>query len=74
MAGVAGGVVDFTHHYLFGDGEEPLSSATLRFRTEDELRGSLRAAGFAVERVHGGWDGEPVGRGDGEFVVVARRR
>ncbi|WP_327029530.1 class I SAM-dependent methyltransferase [Micromonospora sp. NBC_01740] len=71
---VAGGRVDFTHHYLFGDGEELLSSATLRFRTEEELRGSLRTAGFAVDRIHGGWGGEPVGRGDGEFLVLARRQ
>ncbi|SCL63957.1 Methyltransferase domain-containing protein [Micromonospora peucetia] len=70
---VLDGRVDFTHHYLFPDGEELLSSATLRFRTEEELRGSLRAAGFAVERIHGGWGGEPTGRGDGEFLVLARR-
>ncbi|PZF93599.1 class I SAM-dependent methyltransferase [Micromonospora deserti] len=68
-----GHTVSFTHHYLFGDGEELLSSATLRFRTEGELRGSLRAAGFTVEHVHGGWRREPVGRGDGELLVVARR-
>ncbi|MFG3418392.1 class I SAM-dependent methyltransferase [Micromonospora sp. NPDC049460] len=73
VTAVDGGTVAFTHHYLFGDGEELLSSATLRFRTEDELRGSLRAAGLAVERIHGGWGGEPVGRGDGEFLVLARR-
>ncbi|MCL7460048.1 methyltransferase domain-containing protein [Micromonospora echinofusca] len=70
----AGGRVDLTHHYRFGDGEELLSSATLRFRTEEELRGSLRAAGFAVQRIDGGWGGEPVGRGDGEFLVLARRQ
>ncbi|WP_229400689.1 class I SAM-dependent methyltransferase [Micromonospora okii] len=64
--------VSFTHHYLFPGGEERLSSATLRFRSEGELRGSLRAAGFAVERVHGGWCGQAVGEGDGELVVVAR--
>ncbi|MFG3705256.1 class I SAM-dependent methyltransferase [Micromonospora sp. NPDC047670] len=73
VTAVAGGVVGYTHHYLFADGEELLSSATLRFRTEEELRVSLRAAGFTVERVSGGWGGEPVGRGDGEFLVVARR-
>ncbi|MEH0972388.1 class I SAM-dependent methyltransferase [Micromonospora sp. CPCC 205546] len=71
---VAGGRVDFTHHYLFPDGDELLSSATLRFRTEQELRDSLRAAGFVVERMLGGWGGEPVGRGDGEFLVLARRQ
>ncbi|MFC4017220.1 class I SAM-dependent methyltransferase [Micromonospora sp. GCM10011542] len=71
VTGVGDGTVDFTHHYLFGDGEELLSSATLRFRTEAQLRDSLAAAGFAVDRIHGGWRREPVGQGDGEFVIVA---
>ncbi|MEO3781066.1 methyltransferase domain-containing protein [Micromonospora sp. B11E3] len=70
---VRDGVVDFTHHYVLPDGAERLSSATLRFRNEAELRDSLRAAGFTVERVHGGWHGQAVGEGDGELVVVARR-
>ncbi|MFC7307780.1 class I SAM-dependent methyltransferase [Streptomyces monticola] len=65
--------VGFTLHHLFPDGTELLSEATLRFRTEHELRTSLRAAGFAVERIHGGWAREPVGAGDGEFLVLARR-
>ncbi|MGC4744325.1 class I SAM-dependent methyltransferase [Micromonospora sp. DT201] len=72
VTGVRDGVVDFTHHYHFADGGELLSSATLRFRTEDELRDSLTRAGFTVDRIHGGWHGEPVGQGDGEFVVIAR--
>ncbi|MGC4794978.1 class I SAM-dependent methyltransferase [Micromonospora saelicesensis] len=72
VTGVRDGVVDFTHHYHFDDGEELLSSASLRFRTEAELRTSLTRAGFIVDRVHGGWHGEPVGHGDGEFVVLAR--
>ncbi|PYC71578.1 hypothetical protein C7C45_11125 [Micromonospora arborensis] len=54
------------------DGGELRSSATLRFRTEAELCDSLTTAGFTVDRIHGGWHGEPVGRGDGEFVVIAR--
>jgi hypothetical protein len=72
VTGVRDGVVDFTHHYHFDDGEELLSSASLRFRTEAELRTSLTRSGFIVDRVHGGWHGEPVGHGDGEFVVLAR--
>ena len=51
----------------------PADELTLRFRTEDELRTSLAAAGFVVEHVFGGWDREPVGAGDGEFLVIARR-
>nr|AUN87426.1 putative methyltransferase [Micromonospora echinospora] len=53
-------------------GLELQSSATLRFRTEAQLRASLHAHGFTVEHVHGGWRREPVGAGDGELVVVAR--
>ncbi|MFC8846930.1 MULTISPECIES: class I SAM-dependent DNA methyltransferase [unclassified Micromonospora] len=70
---VRDGTVDFTHYYVFPDGDERPSSTTLRFRGEAELRGSLVAAGFAVERVYGGWARQPVGAGDGELVVVARR-
>ncbi|MEH1012100.1 class I SAM-dependent methyltransferase [Micromonospora sp. CPCC 206060] len=66
------GTVTFTRHFRF-PGEELCSKATLRFRTEEELRESLRLAGFSVARIHGGWGGEPVGGGDGEFLVHARR-
>lgn len=72
VTAVAGGVVDFAIHYLFPYGEL-VSTATLRFRTEDELRRSLRDAGFTVERMYGGWTAQPVGEGDGEFLVIARR-
>ncbi len=66
------GAVSFTLHYAFPDAELR-SDATLRFRSEAELRRSLEAAGFVVERIFGGWHGEPVGHGVGEFVVVASR-
>jgi SAM-dependent methyltransferase len=65
-------LVRFTHHYRFADGEEARATATLCFRTQAALTTSLSAAGFAVETVHGGFGGEPVGAGAGEFVVVAR--
>ncbi|MFJ8039231.1 class I SAM-dependent methyltransferase [Kitasatospora sp. NPDC096147] len=73
VTSVRGALVDFTHHYVFPDHGELLSTATLRFRPEEELRADLAAAGLTVERVHGGWGGEPVGAGDGEFLVLARR-
>lgn len=73
VTSVAGGVVGFTHRYEFDDGDEARSEGALRFRTEAELRASLAAAGFTVEDVVGGWAGEPVGAGDGELLVVARR-
>lgn len=66
------GAVSFTIRYTFPDGEELLSTATLRFRTEEEVRASLEYAGFRVEQIYGGWNREPVGAGDGELLVIAR--
>ncbi|MGX6604248.1 class I SAM-dependent methyltransferase [Micromonosporaceae bacterium Da 78-11] len=72
VTSVDGDVVSFTHHFVFADGDELCSTATLRFRTEERLRASLEAAGFDVDRVYGGWAREPVGLSeDGELVVVA---
>ena len=70
---LAGTTATLVHHYVFPDGEELRSTATMRFRTEAEVRTSLGAAGFSVEAVHGGWVREPVGQGDGELLVIARR-
>ena len=50
-----------------------ISTATLRFRSEEEVRATLHDAGFRVEALWGGWQREPVGQGDGELLVVARR-
>src|ERR1022692_3209537 len=69
---VTAGVVDFSISYAFSDGEELVSTASLRFRTEEELRSSLRAAGFTIEQIYGGWNRAPVGAPDGEFLVIAR--
>ncbi|MGW5687867.1 class I SAM-dependent methyltransferase [Nonomuraea sp. NPDC003754] len=69
---VQDGRVSFTYHYAFSNGETLLSTSTLRFRTEEELRASLAEAGFRVERIHGGWHRQPVGEGDGEFLIIAR--
>jgi SAM-dependent methyltransferase len=71
---VDGDLVSHALRYRFDDGTDLVSEATLRFRPEDELRRSLVAAGFVVEAVFGGWQREPVGDGDGELLVVARRR
>jgi SAM-dependent methyltransferase len=70
---VDGGLVSHTIRYRFGDGTELASEATLRFRSEGELRRSLAAAGFTVDAVFGGWRREAVGAGDGELLVVASR-
>jgi SAM-dependent methyltransferase len=65
--------VSFSHHYRFPDGEKLRSDSSLRFWSEQRVRQSVIDAGFAIERVHGGWRGEPVGAGDGELIFVARR-
>lgn len=72
---VAGELVTFLHHYTFsGSREELLAQGTLRFRPEETLRSSLKRAGFEIEDILGGWNREPVGQGDGEFIVVARAK
>ena len=65
--------VTFTHHNEMPEGDDLVSTASLRFRSEAEVRGSLDAAGFRVEHLFGGWLQQPVGAGDGELLVVARR-
>jgi SAM-dependent methyltransferase len=50
------------------DGAELTSDSTLRFRSREELTGSVEAAGLAVEDVRDAPD-----RPGAEFVVVARR-
>jgi len=65
-------VVSFIIRYSFSDGQTLASTGDLRFRTESELRSSLAAAGFAVEEIYGGWNREPIGASDGEFLVIAR--
>ncbi len=57
--------------YGFSDGTRRVSDATLRFRSEAELRTSIATAGFTVEHIFGGWNREPIGHVDGEFLVVA---
>lgn len=72
VTAVRDGAVSSAIHYAFPEGEELLSTATLRFRPEAEVRSALREAGFTVEQIYGGWNREPVGAGDGELLVIAR--
>ena len=67
-------VVTFTHHYRFQSGEALRSTSSLRFRSEEELRTSLSMVGFSIDALYGGWMREPVGEGDGEFLVIARSK
>ena len=71
VTAVRGDIVDFTHRYVWPTGEELTSTASLRFRTETALRNSLNDAGFIIENIYGGWHRQPVGEGDGEFLVIA---
>lgn len=48
-------------HYAFPDWDELASTATLRFRTEQEIRSSLQDAGFGIEQIFGGCNREPIG-------------
>jgi SAM-dependent methyltransferase len=68
------GIVSSTLHYLFvATGEEVLSTARLRFRTQAELTQSLVTAGFAVDRIYGDWDARPADTSTRELIVVAAR-
>ncbi len=73
VTGLCHDMVRFSHHYCFPGGVKLRSDSSLRFWIEPRLRQSVTHAGFAIERIHGGWRGEPVGSGDGELIFVARR-
>lgn len=72
VTSVQDGDVSFTHYYVFPGGKELRSTATLRFRTEGEVRSTLHDAGFTIDQIYGGWGRQPVGHEDGEFLVLAR--
>lgn len=70
---VSAGCVTYSSYTHFPETDETLSDTdTLRFRTEQDLRGSLKHAGFEVEHLYGGWQKQGVGQGNGELIVVAR--
>ena len=70
---IGAGVVACALHYSFSDGDQRVGTAEMRFRTEAELRRDLTSAGFTVDTIHGGWQGEPMGHPDGELLVTAHR-
>ncbi len=64
---VAAPLVSFRHHYRFAEtGEVVTSDSTLRFRSLDEIDGSLHDAGFRIDEVRDAPD-----RPGLEFVVLA---
>ncbi len=72
ITNIDGDVVSHDIRYEFPEGDVLVSSATLRFRAEAELRATLTTAGFEVEHIFGGWNRDAIGHADGEFLVVAR--
>jgi SAM-dependent methyltransferase len=71
VTSVVDGAVTGDQHWVFSDGDVRRSTITLRFRPEPALRDALGAAGFAVDRIYGGWNRDPIGHSDGEFLVIA---
>ena len=67
------GVVNFCAHEIGPDGIERVECGPLRFRSEDQLRAMLDEAGLAVDKVFGGYHGEPVGHGVGTLTFTAHR-
>lgn len=63
-----------TEHRILQGNFEETETTTLAFRSETKLRDDLTAAGFAVDRVLGGWGGEDVGSEQGELIVIAHKR
>lgn len=74
VTSVDDGLVTFDGHTVLEDGIDRVSTSTLRFRSLDEIRASLRAAGLETVTVHGDWDEGPVRPGTSELVVVAATR
>jgi surface antigen len=72
ITSVVDGDVMSVHRYRFSDGDEREATATMRFRPEAEIRAALTKAGFTIEQIYGGWNRDPIGHPDGEFLVIAR--
>ncbi|GAB3539795.1 class I SAM-dependent methyltransferase [Arthrobacter tecti] len=62
---------EMTHRFL-GSGEEIITPSTLRFPSQETVRGALESAGFEVGSTYGGWDRSPVTPSSLESIFVAR--
>ena len=60
-------------HTVMPDGIELTASETLRFRSPEEIRASLRGAGFSIEAEWGDWDRSNFDDASVELIVLARR-
>ncbi len=52
MSAVQNDAVSSTIHYVFPNGGELMSTATRRFRSEEEVRSSLEVAGFTIVQIY----------------------
>jgi SAM-dependent methyltransferase len=74
VVGVENGRVHFVGHNLFKNtGEDLVVASTLRFRSHEEIRTSLRHAGFTIEHVYGDWQQGPFVDTSQLMIFVARR-
>lgn len=70
----ADGYATYELHYLFNEtGKEIVSANKLRFRTYEELQGSLKDAGFTVDTIYGNWSGDPLETHSPEMIFIASR-
>ncbi|MBO0880453.1 MAG: class I SAM-dependent methyltransferase [Mycobacterium sp.] len=69
-----GGRVVFESHNVFPDGSTKVYESVLYFRSADDIREGLEAAGFQEVSIEGGWHGEPVSDSSRIFVFRARKR
>lgn len=67
------GLVQFCAHEISVDGIEHIGAATIRFRSEEQLRAMLNQSGLIVDEVFGGFKGEPAGQGIGSLVITAHK-
>lgn len=65
------GCITMTEHRRFRRNIEETYTSVLAFRSEAQLCEDIETAGFSIERVHGGWNGEAVGSQQGELKVIA---
>jgi SAM-dependent methyltransferase len=73
VTGVGGGRVVFDAHNVFPDGADRVYTSTLFFRSAEELRRELEAAGFTDITCAGDWHGAPVEEESRILVFRARR-
>lgn len=68
------GSVYFQGHNHFKDmGETLIVDSILRFRSQKEMSHSLKAAGFRVQNIYGGWRKEPLTHKSRVMVFVVQR-